>query len=357
MRIVARQTADSRIIRVVTLAAGQAIRLEANVGNAQIRLHSNFCPGAMTLPAEVRHLLGSEFVWLGFFLVRIQVVAVEQQHGGKMRFGTLVAVYALHAWCHFLQSELPSGCGVGGVAPKAAEFIVLSHQPSCRFGDVAGCGALRSQRRTEAFHIPEIAYAAFIKLSVFGQDESLADRGTGPHDPANRKGERSCSIGDGVIALRALSLDAVGVLAYGHRKHRVIDERFGIFNRFECAPHRGVWLRLCLGVTLGARGCSRRGRLRSCGYGQKQIQKMTPYHHNSRSYTRPGKEFRLRVRYSLRGICFVLQCWPFRSLRHDRLLVDRVPRLMTIPAIGPITPLTWAFDFQSHGVVWNDVLR
>jgi transposase len=33
-----------------------------------------------------------------------------------------------------------------------------------------------------------------------------------------------------------------------------------------------------------------------------------------------------------------------RSLHHDRLLAERVERLMRIPAIGPITALTWALE-------------
>ncbi len=33
-----------------------------------------------------------------------------------------------------------------------------------------------------------------------------------------------------------------------------------------------------------------------------------------------------------------------RSLERDSLLVDRVERLMTIPAVGPITALTWALE-------------
>lgn len=33
-----------------------------------------------------------------------------------------------------------------------------------------------------------------------------------------------------------------------------------------------------------------------------------------------------------------------RSLQHDRLLAERVERLMSIPAIGPITALTWALE-------------
>jgi hypothetical protein len=33
-----------------------------------------------------------------------------------------------------------------------------------------------------------------------------------------------------------------------------------------------------------------------------------------------------------------------RSLRQDRLLAERVERLMSIPAIGPVTALTWTRD-------------
>ena len=33
-----------------------------------------------------------------------------------------------------------------------------------------------------------------------------------------------------------------------------------------------------------------------------------------------------------------------RSLQQDRLLAERVERLMSIPAIGPITASTWALE-------------
>jgi len=33
-----------------------------------------------------------------------------------------------------------------------------------------------------------------------------------------------------------------------------------------------------------------------------------------------------------------------RSLERDSLLMDRVERLMSIPAVGPITALTWALE-------------
>src|SRR5713101_7780335 len=39
------------------------------------------------------------------------------------------------------------------------------------------------------------------------------------------------------------------------------------------------------------------------------------------------------------GLCSLL-----RSLERDSLLIDRVERLMTIPAVGPITALTWALE-------------
>jgi len=38
-----------------------------------------------------------------------------------------------------------------------------------------------------------------------------------------------------------------------------------------------------------------------------------------------------------------------RSLRQDRLLAERVERLMSIPAIGPITALTWALEIGEVG--------
>ena len=38
------------------------------------------------------------------------------------------------------------------------------------------------------------------------------------------------------------------------------------------------------------------------------------------------------------------ECALIRSLEHDQLLVERVERLMSIPAVGPITALTWALE-------------
>ena len=170
-----------------------------------------------------------------------------------MRVGIFVAVCTLHSGRHFVQSELPPRSRIGRMASKTAEFILLSHQPSCRFSDIARYGSFRTQRRTEALDIPEITNAALIELPVFYQDESLADRGTGPHYPADRKSERFRSIGDGVVTLRAFALDAVGVLPYCQRKQRTLDERLAVFDGFQRVSHRSVRLGFCLRVTLGAR--------------------------------------------------------------------------------------------------------
>ena len=43
-----------------------------------------------------------------------------------------------------------------------------------------------------------------------------------------------------------------------------------------------------------------------------------------------------------------------RSLRHDRLLTERVERLMSIPAIGPITALTWALEDRRGAAFFLD---
>src|SRR5713101_2709200 len=53
VRVMTRQTADSRVVRIVAFAARQPIGLKANVRYAQITLQRNLFPCAVTLPAEV----------------------------------------------------------------------------------------------------------------------------------------------------------------------------------------------------------------------------------------------------------------------------------------------------------------
>jgi Transposase IS116/IS110/IS902 family len=44
------------------------------------------------------------------------------------------------------------------------------------------------------------------------------------------------------------------------------------------------------------------------------------------------------------GVSYKTEAALIGSLQHDRLLVERVERLMSIPAIGPITALIWALE-------------
>ena len=60
MRVVAGEAADTRVVRVITLAAGQAVGLKADVGNARISLGDDFRPGPVTLAAEIGSLVRGE---------------------------------------------------------------------------------------------------------------------------------------------------------------------------------------------------------------------------------------------------------------------------------------------------------
>jgi hypothetical protein len=53
MGIVASQATNSRIVRVVALAAGQPIGLKTYIPNAEIRLHHDIRPRAVTLPTKI----------------------------------------------------------------------------------------------------------------------------------------------------------------------------------------------------------------------------------------------------------------------------------------------------------------
>ncbi len=53
VRVMARQAADSRVVRIVAPAPRQPIGLKANVRYAQITLQRNFFPRPVTLSAEV----------------------------------------------------------------------------------------------------------------------------------------------------------------------------------------------------------------------------------------------------------------------------------------------------------------
>ena len=59
--IVAGDTANTRIIGIVTLATGQPIRLEPDVGNVELASRRDVLPRAVTLPAKSGHFFRGEF--------------------------------------------------------------------------------------------------------------------------------------------------------------------------------------------------------------------------------------------------------------------------------------------------------
>lgn len=58
MRVVAGETADSRIGAVEALAVGQPVRLEAHVDHTPSVASHHRLPAAMTLTAEARYIFG-----------------------------------------------------------------------------------------------------------------------------------------------------------------------------------------------------------------------------------------------------------------------------------------------------------
>ena len=118
MRIVAGQAADARVLRVIAFAPREAVGLEADVGNARIRLRRYFRPGAVTLPAEIGSLFCREADELVQVLGRRQVV-VAGHHCGQVRVDSLMTVPALDPRSQFIQGELLSLHSMGRMASKA----------------------------------------------------------------------------------------------------------------------------------------------------------------------------------------------------------------------------------------------
>ena len=60
VRVVASEAANARIIRVVAFAAGQAVRLKADIGDPGVSQRNHFRPGSVTLAAKVGCLVRGE---------------------------------------------------------------------------------------------------------------------------------------------------------------------------------------------------------------------------------------------------------------------------------------------------------
>jgi transposase len=77
-------------------------------------------------------------------------------------------------------------------------------------------------------------------------------------------------------------------------------------------------------------------RLHQTGYFRELLATNPHIHEGLRSLLRLCREIVVRLQKTESALV--------RSLEHDSLLMDRVERLMSIPAVGPITALTWALE-------------
>jgi transposase len=77
-------------------------------------------------------------------------------------------------------------------------------------------------------------------------------------------------------------------------------------------------------------------KLHKAGYFRELLASNPDINESLRSLLRPCRESVVRLSK--------MEAALIQSLQQDRLLVERVERLMSIPAIGPITALTWALE-------------
>jgi transposase len=77
-------------------------------------------------------------------------------------------------------------------------------------------------------------------------------------------------------------------------------------------------------------------KLHKAGYFRELLARNPDINESLRSLLRQGRETVVRLSK--------MEAALIQSLQQDRLLVERVERLMSIPAIGPITALTWALE-------------
>jgi len=77
-------------------------------------------------------------------------------------------------------------------------------------------------------------------------------------------------------------------------------------------------------------------RLHKAGYFRELLATNPDIHEGLRALLRLCRETVVRLQKTESAMV--------RSLERDSLLIDRVERLMTIPAVGPITALTWALE-------------
>src|SRR5579864_4801670 len=116
MRIMAGRAPDSTIRSIVAFTVTQAIRLEAHILNSARAAGRNLRPCAMTLTAEVRHLLSSERCEVAHF------------PGPDAWVVGAMASLALHSFDHRREYRARRFHYIGGMATEALAHFRRSSQ-------------------------------------------------------------------------------------------------------------------------------------------------------------------------------------------------------------------------------------
>jgi hypothetical protein len=113
MRVVAGEATDAGICAVETLAVGQSVGCEANIGGTDPVISDYRRPAAMTLAAKIGNIFRRHFAQAGRGRIEAAMKSVEQ-----VRAGSNVAMFAAHPRLHAVQVQLAVFYGVSRMASE-----------------------------------------------------------------------------------------------------------------------------------------------------------------------------------------------------------------------------------------------
>ena len=130
--VVAGEATDTRVIRVVTLATGQPVRLETDIGDVKLASRGDIFPRAVTLPAKTGYLLCGQFGQvLHYALSRIAL-----GHPRKMLLSRPMTALTLDSGGHLIQRQLSPPGTIRRMAAEAEQPIVEAQATPRSFKDV-----------------------------------------------------------------------------------------------------------------------------------------------------------------------------------------------------------------------------
>src|SRR5437667_5900882 len=162
MRIVTCGAANPHIRRVVALAVGQPVRLEADVVDVMWAVGRNLRPRAVALAAEIRHLLGSQLAQLRHPCV-LDVAGLRR--AGVLLAGPMAAL-AQHARRQPLHLHLAFTNRVGRMAAEAVRGVPNTHPAARGLLEGFGMQTRGAHGEIEPANRPVEADAALVPGSI-----------------------------------------------------------------------------------------------------------------------------------------------------------------------------------------------